>query len=356
MATMAMAGWVEALAGAERAFDWFAQLAGTAAAAALWQGVLLAFILAICLRLLPRVSAADRFRIWAAGFVALAAHPMLPMLLAIRLDAAPVVAPLPAAAGATQHAWLNLDPRWSLAIAAVWLAASLWRALRLALHSLRLRKLWQSATPVDGAALSDELRAALRIAGKNVEVCTTRRLDRPSVIGFFAPRILIPDWLLNRLTAGELEQVVLHEAEHLRRRDDWTNLLQKLCLILFPLNPALAWMERRLCREREMACDEGVVRRTQAPRAYAACLASLAERRLTRRAEALSLGAWQRRPELVDRVHRILRAGPQPASRRGPCAAGRGRLRIAFRLDRVCALPAVGGLCGATEIGAGAGG
>jgi hypothetical protein len=55
-----------------------------------------------------------------------------------------------------------------------------------------------------------------------------------------------------------------------------------------------------------MACDEGVVRITNAPRAYAACLASLAERRLERRAEALSLGAWHRRSELVHRVHRIL--------------------------------------------------
>jgi hypothetical protein len=100
---------------------------------------------------------------------------------------------------------------------------------------------------------------------------------------------------------------VLHEAEHLRRRDDWTNLLQKICLALFPLNPALAWIERRLCREREMACDDGVVSVTNAPRAYAACLASLAERGLERRAEALSLGAWQRRPELVHRVHSILR-------------------------------------------------
>jgi hypothetical protein len=114
------------------------------------------------------------------------------------------------------------------------------------------------------------------------------------------------------LTAAELEQVVLHESEHLLRRDDWFNLLQKVALVLFPLNPALAWMEGRLCREREMACDEGVVRRTQAPREYAACLASLAERglqrrELLRRAEALSLGAWQRRPELVRRVHSILK-------------------------------------------------
>jgi hypothetical protein len=131
-------------------------------------------------------------------------------------------------------------------------------------------------------------------------------LDRPSVIGFFAPRILIPHWLLPRLTAGELEQIVLHETEHLRRRDDWTNLIQKLCLVVFPLNPALAWIEHHLCSEREMACDEGVIRLTNAPRAYAACLANLAERHLEHRAEALSLGAWHRRPELVRRVHRIL--------------------------------------------------
>jgi len=74
-----------------------------------------------------------------------------------------------------------------------------------------------------------------------VEICTTTSLQRPSVIGFTKPRILIPDWLFARLTAGELEQIVLHEAEHLRRRDDWTNLLQKICLALFPLNPGLVW-------------------------------------------------------------------------------------------------------------------
>jgi hypothetical protein len=82
--------------------------------------------------------------------------------------------------------------------------------------------------------------------------------------------------------------------------------MQKLALVAFPLNPALAWIEHRLGREREMACDEGVVRITNAPRAYAACLASLAERGLERRAEALTLGAWHRRSELVYRVHGIL--------------------------------------------------
>ncbi len=56
-----------------------------------------------------------------------------------------------------------------------------------------------------------------------------------------------------------------------------------------------------------MACDEGVIRATHAPRAYATCLTRLAERGLKYRSEALSLGAWHRRPELARRIHSILR-------------------------------------------------
>ena len=171
----------------------------------------------------------------------------------------------------------ELDSRWGFAIAALWLAASAFRAAELAFHSLRLRRLWRARLRLKSKGIF--ARCSLpQLPARRIEICTTRDLDRPSVIGFFAPRILIPEWLFSRLTPGELEQVVLHEAEHLRRRDDWTQSAAEAFLVLFPLNPALAWMERRLCREREMACDEGVVRRTQAPRAYAACLASLAER------------------------------------------------------------------------------
>ncbi len=256
--------------------------------------------------------------------------PLLPLLL--NSSGASAAAPIPeAAAKPLMHPLMQLDIRWAFIIAAVWLAASAIRAGELAFHALRLRRLWKAATPVGagaeigiGAGFEIDSRVksrdrsrvretmAANSDARQIEICTARDLDCPSVIGFFAPRILIPEWLFSRLTPGELEQVVLHETEHLRRRDDWTNLLQKLSLVLFPLSPGLAWMERRLCREREMACDEGVVRRTQAPRAYAACLTTLAERglqqrELLRRAHALSLGAFTRRPELVHRVHSILR-------------------------------------------------
>jgi beta-lactamase regulating signal transducer with metallopeptidase domain len=288
----------------------FAQSVAPAFFASLWQGATVAIALVLCLRLVPRISAAHRFAAWAAGFAVVASLPFLPFL--VRSGELSAAAPL-AAGGA--RPWLALDSRWGFAIAALWLAASVFRAAELVFHSLRLRKLWKAATPVETEPNLPLMLAAAspaRTPARPIEICTTRDLDRPSVIGFLKPRILIPEWLFSRLTPSELEQVALHEAEHLRRRDDWTNLLQKLFLVVFPLNPALAWMERRLCREREMACDEGVVRRTQAPRAYAACLTALAERGLQqrgllRRAQALSLGVLGRRPELVHRVHSILR-------------------------------------------------
>ncbi|MDR3738529.1 MAG: M56 family metallopeptidase [Terracidiphilus sp.] len=275
-------------------FDSFAQTAAPLAVAALWQGLAVAVLLALGLRLAPRIPAAQRFAVWAAGFAIAAVLPFAPVFAA-HFAASPSLN-LPAA---SPGAWLQLDPHWSLAIAALWLAASACRAADLLVHTIRLRSLWRSARPVDMPHAA---------AGRRFEVCTTSRVDRPSVIGFFAPRILIPDWLFARLTPAELDQIVLHEAEHLSRRDDWTNLAQKLALVAFPLSPALWWMNRRLAREREMACDEGVIRITRAPRAYAACLASLAERGLARRTQSLSLAAFERRPELVERVHSILRS------------------------------------------------
>jgi beta-lactamase regulating signal transducer with metallopeptidase domain len=284
----------------------FSRTAGAMLVTAIWQGAVVAACLTICLKLTNRISAALRFVAWGAGFLAVVGLPFLPLLLHPGAGAA---TPAIGLAEASSAPWLLLDIRWSILLTVVWAAASLYRLVDLAVHSVRLRRLWKSATPVTpnedfGPLLA--MRTPLR-GRRPVEICITDALDRPSVIGFLAPRILIPIWLFDRLTPGELEQIVLHETEHLRRGDDWTNLLQKLSLVVFPLNPVLLWIERQLCLEREMACDEAVIRVTLAPRAYAACLASLAERSVQRRTEALSLGAWQRRPELVRRVHRILR-------------------------------------------------
>ena len=205
----------------------------------LWQGVVLAAGVGICLRLVPRTTAAVRFAIWTAVFAVLA---VLPTVHAYSLNSGNGIA--------GQAALVHVDVRWSFAIAAVWLIVSLVRGVKLAMSAVRLRGIWKRAVPVEGC---EEVLSAAGFRG--VELCTSSDVDRPSVIGFFSPRILIPEELFARLTTAEFGQIVLHEVGHLRRADDWINLFQKLSLVVFPLNPVLIWIERRLCLERELACD-----------------------------------------------------------------------------------------------------
>jgi beta-lactamase regulating signal transducer with metallopeptidase domain len=268
------------------------QLAASSLVSSLWQGTVLAASVALALRLMPRATAAVRASAWAAVFAVLAVLPFFHIFAGHGHHASGV-----------HNAIVELDVRWSYAIAVVWLAASLYRAGTLATSALRLRRIWKRATTVDAGA------AASLMVDTRVEICTSEDVACPSVIGFFSPRILIPANLFGGLSQPELEHIVLHEMGHLRRRDDWINLLQKIGLVLFPLNPVLLWIERRLCLEREMACDDDVLRVTRAPKDYAKCLTDLAERRLGQRVASLSLGAWERQSELSRRVYSILRRG-----------------------------------------------
>ena len=259
--------------------------------AGLWQGIVLISAVAIGLRLLPRLGASTRFAIWSLTFALAATLPLLHLQI-------------PAISTAQSHATpIHLSAAWGTAIAAIWVIAMIARIAQLLTQATRLHRIWRRATPV----AAGETTLTLLNNSRPTQLCTSTDIDAPTVIGFFSPRLLIPDWLFAKVTESELYQIVLHECEHLRRRDDWVNLLQKVALVLFPLNPALLWVDRRLSLERELACDAGVVASTAAPFDYAHCLTRLAEHRLHRRSLALSLAAWSRQSELARRIHTLLR-------------------------------------------------
>ena len=271
--------------------------------AGLWQGLILISVVAIVLRFIPRVNAAVRFAVWGFAFALATTMPLFhhPTVSVLGAGAAP----------ATVH----LGAAWGFVIVGAWGLFMLVRGGQLLMHAMYLRRVWRQAQPVP---VDDATHALLQRSGRpTVQLCTSADVDSPSVIGFFSPRLLIPEWLFAKLTPLELQQIVLHECEHLRRGDDWINLLQKFALTLFPLNPALLWLDRRLSFERELACDAGVISSTAAPFDYARCLTRLAEHRLHRRSIALTLSAWSRQSELTRRVHQLLR----PARNMSPLAA-----------------------------------
>jgi hypothetical protein len=112
--------------------------------------------------------------------------------------------------------------------------------------------------------------------------------------------------VLKEMSPEEIEHVIIHELSHLRRWDDWSNLVQQIVKALFFFHPAVWWMESRLALEREMACDDAVLRRSQNARGYAECLTRIAERSFLRRGLAMAQAAVSRVRQTSCRVARIL--------------------------------------------------
>ena len=186
--------------------------------------------------------------------------------------------------------------------------------------------------------MPQEIQQVLTREGRRpVELRLSDAVDAPSVIGFFRPAVVVPGSVWNELATNDLKQIILHEMAHLDRGDDWTNLLQKLLRALCPLNPALFWAERHLCREREQACDDAVLDAAGNARAYATCLTNLAENRLVKRVTSLAPGFWERHSELSGRVENILhrRRHLGPWLSRGLVTAGlAASLTGVFMLER----------------------
>jgi hypothetical protein len=136
----------------------------------------------------------------------------------------------------------------------------------------------------------------------------------PSALGLWQPMIMLPAWALGELPASELSIILRHEFAHLRRWDDWTNLVQKTVRALFFFHPAVWWIESRLAVEREMACDDIVVAETDNPIGYASCLVSLLERSLAQRGWTMAQAIVHRAREASERVAQILDKN-RPAAR-----------------------------------------
>ncbi|HEV2619169.1 MAG TPA: M56 family metallopeptidase, partial [Acidobacteriaceae bacterium] len=174
---------------------WIAQAATAGLIAAVWQGIVLSAAVALVLRLLPKTPAPVRFAIWFGLFLVVAALPSF-ALFGSR------------AAGSGRSAWLILDERDCFIVAAVWAIASLVRAVTLVLAVFRVRSLWKQARPLK--SISGSLTPVAQPRGfamvceqagsRQAELCVSSHVDRPTVIGFFSPKILIPAWLVEKLS------------------------------------------------------------------------------------------------------------------------------------------------------------
>lgn len=137
----------------------------------------------------------------------------------------------------------------------------------------------------------------------------TERLG-PCVFGLFRPSILMPQSLRD-IPEDKLNLILVHEREHIRRKDAWSRAFQNFMLVLFWFHPLVWILSRRIDLLRELAVDEAIVRQPDvSPRAYYDLLVSVSETGFAPRAVI----AMARPSTLRQRVEACCRPTP---SRRG---------------------------------------
>ena len=182
----------------------------------------------------------------------------------------------------------------------------------------------------------------LRRATSRDGMLTSDRFAAPVTIGWFHPAVLLPpNW--PEWPAAELDAILAHEREHVRRRDPLVQWLALLNRAVFWFHPLAWWLERRLSRLAEEACDAAVLARGHDPCDYSEYLLGLARAVERAGAPARFCGMTMPGRFLAARIRSILEGGAAPAvsRRRMVCAAILGMLAVI--LCTACTLERVGG-------------
>ena len=115
---------------------------------------------------------------------------------------------------------------------------------------------------------------------QTVEFLQSEIVKTPMVIGWFKPFVIVPSSILLGLNPRELETIIAHELIHIRRYDYLVNILQSFIEIVLFFHPLTWWISAQVRREREMACDDEVLKIFESePLLYANALANLEDSR-----------------------------------------------------------------------------
>lgn len=321
---------------------------------------------ALVVRALRQGSAATRHLVWTLGVLAVLTLPAVralaprwevPLLPAVVPGPAPesvaLVAPAaldapPARKGAALRTPVaRTSPRTTPAApgttglgiplsparlaALVWLAGAVAVTLPLLLGALRVARLGRRSEPLASSAwtaLQQEIAAELALA-RPVRLLRGESGAMPMAWGVLRPAVLLPaeaeEWPEARRRA-----VLTHELAHVKRHDCLTQALAHFACALYWFHPLVWVAARRLRSERELACDDLVLRCGASGPDYADHLLQLARSFRASRHPVWATVAMARPSQLEGRLLAIL----DPAlDRRGP-----SRLAAGFTLAMAAGL------------------
>ena len=294
---------------------------------ALWQGALIALLLALGLAALRRKPAYVRYRLAVGAQLLALIAAVATFVLLYQTDkpmynspetllyafSAPAYATPAGESASWKHNLYLLTAFFDRNIAfitAVWLLGVGLFTLRLLgawTYTRRLAKLSVQPVPLHWQQRFQALAQALH-ATETAALLESALVHTPIVIGHLKPVVLLPLGLLSGLPPEQVEALLAHELAHIRRRDYLVNLLLSLLETLFFFHPAIWWIGTTIRREREYCCDEAAVACSGNSLAYAKALSALPKQHSG--LHLLAMAANGNPKELLHRIRRILLQQP----------------------------------------------
>lgn len=266
---------------------------GNALFASLWQGVVIAALLFLALRVIPHDRPRVRYGVSLSALAAMLCGFLLAFVEGALMPAAPqgIVA-----TGIDWPIWM-----WLCGVAAI----GVYRAAGWMLLHYRIRRCTAPALAAWEDLLHD-LRPKMS-AGGNVSLLRADWLTSPAVYGVLKPVILIPAAAVAGLSPRQLEAILAHELAHVLRHDYLIHLLQTFAETLLFHHPAAWWIGRQIRQERECCCDQMAAQATGDRIALAHALLAIEEHRAALPAIAATGGNLRMRIERLTGVHRPAR-------------------------------------------------
>ncbi|MGH9937113.1 MAG: TonB family protein, partial [Blastocatellia bacterium] len=173
----------------------------------------------------------------------------------------------------------NHHAEFHCALTMVWLLGALAAAGRwLIRRQCFARSLRGDQVITSGREFNALKRAQSRLfVNCEISLVVSSQVREPGLWRARRPVIVLPEGIADRLSDEEIEAVMMHELVHALHRDNLIGTLQMIVCSLLWFHP-LAWLiDRRLLAEREMWCDETVIRLGGEPKLYAASLWKVAQ-------------------------------------------------------------------------------
>ena len=197
---------------------------------------------------------------------------------------------------------------WQWAVTGLYLIGLAFALTRLGWGLWHLHRLRQSVHLVDATPV-EVLRRQLGLHHP-VQLGVSPLLQTPVLFGWRRPTIALPAALYAQCTPGALQDIIVHELVHLKRRDPLLNMLSQGVVALYWFHPLVHWAAHSLVEMRECACDDWVVAQSGDPLTYAETLLHAAADQRPRLAVTMA-----RSGRVAKRVERLLDPSHRPRPR-----------------------------------------